>query len=199
MISTSLSGLGLPVRSNSRADDFTVRLPACFDVVRTPKDITAANFCEFVSFIRSTRAESPTTTPVAFVNGPTASFADSFVVLPDLVIFLQERQRVLARLRAITSATRRSVTVAEVVLEYEKLGADARALPHIFLYITDDGPIERSALMGLPKSCLVVSADLHPALLGRMCAFLRQQTISWSAVDAGSVAVGIATRSKPIM
>ena len=64
-------------------------------------------------------------------------------------------------------------TIAE---EYEKLGSGARALPHVFLYITDDGPMSPSDIAALPRLCLVISADMHPGLMGRMCAFLRQQT-----------------------
>lgn len=46
-----------------------------------------------------------------------------------------------------------------------------------------------SDIAALPRLCLVISADMHSGLMGRMCAFLRQQTLSWSSVDAGSFAV----------
>lgn len=188
---TTLTDLGIPpTRSPARLHNPSVSLPVCFDVVRTGGNVTAASFESFVSAVRGTPAAQKVNTAIAFVNGPTASFADAFIVLPDFVIYVQERQRVLARLRALREAVNPHVSVVEVTAEYEKLGCNARALPHVFLYITDDSSMLASDVATLPYQCRVVAADAHPALLGRMCAFLRRQSLSWSAIDASSAAVG---------
>jgi hypothetical protein len=205
--SVTLADLGMPVRSSKSTHNPTVRLPSCFDVVRTEGNVTAANFLALSKRVRSVDAALTATTPVAFVNAPTAPFADAFIVLPDFVIFVQERQRVLARLRraqggggasvGAAGCSERAVTFAEVTAEYDKLGRSARAQPHVFLYITDDGQLPATQLAGLPAAVLVADASAHPQLLGRMCAHLRRQSLAWSAVDAGSAAVGLATAAAP--
>jgi hypothetical protein len=130
-----LSRFGIPVHA-TLIPDVSVRLPSCFDVVRTDGNVTKDNFQALVEHVRS--SSSPATTAVAFVNAATAPFGDSFLILPDFVIFIQEKQRVEARLAAARGTTVPTVGCDELEVEYNKLGAYATSLPHVFLYVTDE-------------------------------------------------------------
>lgn len=75
-----LSRFGIPVHA-TLIPDVSVRLPSCFDVVRTDDNVTEDNFQALVELVRS--SSSPATTAVAFVSAATAPFGDSFLILPD--------------------------------------------------------------------------------------------------------------------
>lgn len=181
-----LSSLGIPVHA-ALIPDITVRLPACFDVVRTDGNVTADNFKALVERVRS--SATPVSTPVAFVNAATASFADAFLILPNIVIFIQEKQRVEARLAAACGTTIPTAGAGDLWEEYEKLGDYASSLPHVFLYITDELAPGKG---GRGKNRCVVGRDGHERLLGTLCAHLRACALAPSSIDLRAATVAAA-------
>ena len=189
----SLSALGIPVLPSN---DLRLTVPLCFDVIRTDGNIHSETFKALESATRAAITEG-CCNAVAFVNGHTASFADSFIILAECNIFIQEKRRVTARLASATagvmSATGSSeavpapslFTISHVVQEYNKL-KKARQRPHVFLYLTDEDPalgLElEHPMYAFPPAC-------HSSLLGGACAYLRRITLSRSAVDLRSSAV----------
>lgn len=168
-----LSELGLPLISCDRE----VQLPTRFEVVRTSGNVESHNFLDVVTSVR----RDPSM-PVAYVNAPTAKFADAFIILPDFIIFFQEKQCVKSRLQAAAGMTVPTAKGSELDVEYVKV---VRTLPHTFLYITD----ERAAVLevGAPDaSRCFVSHLQHKALLGSMFAHLRAAVLAPSFVDARS-------------
>lgn len=174
--SVRLSELGLPVQA---ADDRAVSIPSCFAVRRTDGNVTADNFGELVKRVRE--GMRCAMQPVAFVNGPTASFPDAFIILADLVIFIQEKQRALARAGAAAGEVVPRVRAEDVSAKYSKLGA-AKSLPHVFLFITDEAaPADGYTLVGGKQ--YVISRERLPALMGTQTAYLRSSMLSASAID----------------
>lgn len=185
--SVRLSELGVPVQAG---DDHAVSIPSCFAVKRTDGNVTAHNFGELVKRVRE--SEHRDVEPVAFVNAPTAPFADAFIILANLVIFIQEKQLVLARLADAAGERVPRLRAEQVAAEYSKLGA-AQSLAHVFLFITDEAaPSEGDAHVG--KNQCVVSRERHAGLMGSQMAYLRASMLAASAIDgcrsSASAAVG---------
>lgn len=168
-----LSALGLPLD----ACDYEVEVPKRFNVVRTDGNVDSRNFLELVQRVRS-NLESP----VAYVNGPTASFADAFIILRNFIIFIQEKQRVLARQQMAAGLIVPIANLTNVDVEYAKLGGIN--LPHAFLFITDENAAAGLALGTKEASRCIVPRAQHEALLGSMFAHLRAATLAPSFIDA---------------
>lgn len=77
----------------------------------------------------------------------------------------------------------------ELGVEYNKLGAYATSLPHVFLHVTDE---LAPAVGARAKHRCVIARDKHEQLLGRLCAFLRSSALSPSDIDSRTSAVGAA-------
>jgi hypothetical protein len=171
MTKVKLSVLGLP----HGKDDTEVDVPNVFSVERAPHKIEKKHFVDFLNEVRRKRRSV-----VAYVNVAQAAFADAFIILKDFVIFIQEKQRAIARVQGFQKKTVAKVSNKAVQEEYEKLGHPARVYPHAFYYVTD----EKDGTSKLPPNAYVVSCDEHQKLLGTTCAYLRQRSFGSSMVDA---------------
>jgi hypothetical protein len=170
----TLSELGIRTHA-TLLPDVSVEIPRDFRVEKVPYTITKDNYAEFVKWVRADDRRA-----VAYVNTPTAPFADSFAFPPNFNFLLQDKQRVEARLRRAEGRCVAKVGEDELRYEYSLLGEAATAERHAFLYVTDEDSPSRGAR--IKNACIVPQGD-HKRLFGEMCAYLRSAALGWSAID----------------
>jgi hypothetical protein len=119
---------------------------------------------------------NPATTPIAFVNGRGASFADAFII--------QEKQSVTARKRNDTERTK-NIPFCHVSVRNERLKV-LRAMKKndLFVYVTDEQG--GGAPSSMANDSLVVTAECHDQLFGRTLAWLRASALENSAIRSDS-------------
>ncbi len=151
--------------------DFTC--PRQLHYTRLSSRVTAAKFPEFVA---ATRTEGLFG---AYINADGASFADAFIILPDLVILLQDKQKIEARRDRFEGKQPSRFTLTKVESEFRKItknGGLEGIGNYVFLLVTDeDGPSVDSAPPG--KNVQLVPYADHQQLLGKFCAKLRATAI----------------------
>lgn len=179
-VDASVSDLGIPTHDRF-IPDTTVELPTAFGVADVRNNIDATNFGSFASAVRGRPRDFPTA--IAYINKPTAAFADAFILLPNYTIFIQEKQSVVARRAHDAGATGPRVPQDLLTEEYNKLGDVRLYGAHVFLLVTDASPSKTGGGMMMQHGC-VVDPSKHDALMGTMCAALRRMRMQAPEAEA---------------
>lgn len=183
---SEIVGVPLPVGM----EDVLVAVPQCFALRVLDHRVAAGGgphgFSTLVSATRASLATAPLSTAAAFINGRGAEFGDSMLVLPEIIIVVQEKQSVLSR-QAQASGTRVPlVPPNEVALEVKKISITASLLPALIVYVSDDR--DRGVRQALPAHTTVVaSAESRRALLGPLVAGLWAHSLEENDTRATSI------------
>ena len=89
-----------------RVADVIVTVPKWFNLEFRDKQIGAKEFARKKREVFKNILIDPATTLLDFVNGRGTSFADAFIILPEIVILIHEKQSVVARKRNVTLRTK---------------------------------------------------------------------------------------------
>ena len=118
--------------------DVLVTVPKCFDLAVLDTQIGIKQFAQKKRETSKNTRRYPATTPIAFVNGRGASFADAFIILPEIVILIQEKQSVNARKRNVTEWTK-NIPSCHVSVRNERLKVSKVMKKNdLFVYVTDE-------------------------------------------------------------
>jgi hypothetical protein len=117
--------------------DRSVTVPKCFNYHVLSEQVTEGTF-EVTKLETLERSRiNPTSTPIAFVNGRSAPFADAFIIFPELVIFIQEKQSTKSRQKNASGWNRKSqFRPGPVVDEKNKVGNAMITTDFFFMYQT---------------------------------------------------------------
>jgi hypothetical protein len=151
-----------------------------------------SNFEELARKTRADLVTSPKTTCSAFVNGRRATFADAFIIFPNLSLFVQEKQSVVARQKRAQGRTVSPVPKNEVKEEYDTVSMVVKDA-HVFLYITDCRA--RDSDDEPPPNTIIYTQDKHDKLFGSTLALLRAGAIEENATRAESSAATAAAHA----
>ena len=164
-------------------DDILVTIPKCFNLEVLRYQIGVNEFSEKKSKVLADSEKRPSTTPIAFVNGRGAPFADAFVIFPELVIFIQEKQSVLARQQNATRSwiPKRQFPIDCVERELLKV-SEAMKPDDLFLYVCDNQGGGAPCYIG--TNTLLITVERHAVLLGSTLTWLRASSLEDSATRA---------------
>jgi hypothetical protein len=158
-------------------EDLQLTVPGNLSLRVLQHKVEKHNFQELARITREGLREQPKTTDCAFLNGRGASFADAFIIFPDFVVFVQEKQCVLAHQKRALGRAVPPVPEAEVEAQYDKVRMIGE--PHVYLYVSDcrarDGYVP-------PPNTLVFTHDTHDKLFGSTMARLRAAATEENAV-----------------
>jgi hypothetical protein len=164
--------------------DVIVTVPQCFNLEVLDKRIGVKEFARKKREVLENIRTDPTTTPIAFVNGRGASFADAFIILPGIAIFIQEKQSVIARRRNVTERTKNIPFCHTSVVNERLKVSKVMERNDLFVYVTDDQ--DGGAPSSMANDTLVVTAERHNQLFGSTLAWLRASALENSAIRADS-------------
>lgn len=173
-----------------------IAVPRCFDLLVLDHQIEAGKgpngFSTLVSNTRASLSSAPLSTAVAFVNGRGAKFGDSMLVVPEIVLIVQEKQSVKTRQALAIGSTVPPVPPQEVGLEVEKICLTEDLKPALIVYVSDDR--ERGDTQAIPACTVVVaSAESRRALLGSLVSGLRAHSLEENDTRATSRAASAAS------
>ena len=159
--------------------DVLVTVPKCFDLAVLDTQIGIKQFA-----LKKRETSKNTRRYIAFVNGRGASFADAFIILPEIVILIQEKQSVNARKRNVTEWTK-NIPYCHVRLRNERLKVSKVMKKNdLFAYVTDEQG--GGASWSMDDNTLVVTAAHHDRLFGSTLAWLRASALENSAIRSDS-------------
>jgi len=181
--------LGVPLAG---IKDVELDVPGKFDLGILDHRIDVSNFAEHRRSTLEKAHWAPKTTCIAFVNATGARFADAFVIFPQLVIFVQEKQSLEARQQKARGGVVPAMPAHDAAAEYEKV-KDV-ATPHVFLYVTDCDARDAAAV-DLPANTTIGPNGLLNKLLGGILARLRAEATLDSATRGKSAAAAAASHA----
>ena len=165
-------------------EDILVTVPKCFNLEVLRNQIGDDEFEAKKLKVLADREKVPQITPIAFVNGRNASFADAFIIFPELVIFIQEKQSVLARQQNASGWISEHKFSVDCVAS-ERLKVVKSMMPNdLFLYICDSQGGGAPCCIG--TDTMLITVELHTKLLGSTLAWLRASSLEDSATRADS-------------
>ena len=165
-------------------EDILVTVPKCFNLEVLRNQIGDDEFEAKKLKVLADSEKLPQITPIAFVNCRNASFADAFIIFPELVIFIQEKQSVLARQQNASSWISKHKFSVDCVAS-ERLKVVKSMMPNdLFLYICDSQGGGAPCCIG--TDTMLITVELHTKLLGSTLAWLRASSLEDSATRADS-------------
>lgn len=159
-------------------EDILITVPKCFYLAVLPHQIGIIELAEKKIQVLSNSAARPWTTPMAFLNGRNAPFADAFLIFPELVIFIQDKQSVVARQQnaTICETSKGSIPVDLDCLESERLNvSEAMMSDDLYLYVCDNQSDGEPCSIG--TDTLLITVEHHAKLLGNTLAWLRASSM----------------------
>lgn len=119
---------------------------------------------------------------MAFVNLRNAPFADAFIIFPELVIFIQEKQSVTARKQNASGWIARHQFPTDCVeAELSKI-SEVMEPDDLFLYVCDNQSGGAPCCIG--TNTLLITVEQHSKLQRKTLAWLRASALEVSATRA---------------
>ena len=157
-------------------DDVYVAVPKSFNLAVLPHHIGPEEIAEKKIHILS-NSDCPYT-PVAFLNGRGAPFADAFLIFPELIMFIQYKKSVVASQQnaTICETSKGSIPVDFDCLESERLHVSkVMTSDDLYLCVCDNQSNRGSSSVG--TDTLLITVEHHSKLLGNILAWLRASSI----------------------